>query len=98
LAACETARVAVPVKPPADRMDCRFLAGGRPALPAEYVIDWSKVLTVDQARSEHDAYVRSVRTREGIVAGYVVTIEGKLFLCSSDAEWMTDFFARLPDG
>jgi len=97
LAGCETTRVAVPVKPPADRMDCRVVEGGRPELPAEYVVDWSKVLTVDQARSEHEAYVRSVRAREGIVAGWIVTIEDRLFLCASDAEWQRDFFGRLPD-
>lgn len=96
LAGCETTRVAAPVKPPADRMDCRELSG-RPAIPPEYVIDWSKVTTVAQARGEHESFVRSVRTREGIVAGHVVQVEDRLFLCASDAEWLRDFFGRLPD-
>lgn len=95
--ACETVRTAVPVKPAADRMDCRVLPG-RPALPAEYVINWSAVTTVPQARSEHDAFVRSVRTREGVAVGHIVALEDRLFLCASDAQWLTDFFARLPDG
>lgn len=98
VSACAPTRVMVPVKPDPDRMDCRVLSGGRPALPAEYVIDWSRVQTVPQARAEHDAFVRSIRTREGVVAGYIVTIEERLFLCASDDQWLTDFFARLPDG
>ena len=96
LAGCETFRTAVPVKPPADRMDCVAAApADRPALPPEYVIDWSRVTTVPQARTEHEAYVRSVRTREGVAVGYIVTIEGRLFVCASDDEWLRDFFGRL---
>lgn len=97
LTACETTRVVAPVKPPAERIDCREI-GTRPAIPAEYVIDWAKVTTVAQARSEHEAFVRSVRTREGIVAGHVVEVEGRLFACSTDAAWLRDFFKALPEG
>ncbi len=51
-----------------------------------------------RARSEHDAYVRSIRTREGIVAGYVVDLEGKHFVCFNNAAWQRDFWSKLPDG
>lgn len=85
-----------PVKPPADRMDCVDVTG-RPSLPPEYVIDWTKVTSVPQARAEHEAFVRVIRTREGIVAGHLVDIEGKLFACSTDAAWLRDFYAELPD-
>ena len=96
--ACNTTRVAVPLKPDPARMDCVAVEPGqRPAIPPEYVIDWSKVETVAQARSEHEAFVRTVRTREGVVAGYVVQVEEKLFVCASDAAWLRDFFAALPD-
>ena len=77
-------------------MDCRLLEGGRPAIPAEYRIDWSKVMTVEMARGEHDAYVRSVRSREGVTAGHIVAIEDRLFMCANDAEFLRDFFAQLP--
>lgn len=98
LAGCGTTRVLAPVKPPADRMDCQAVdAKDRPALPREYVIDWSKVFTVPQARTEHETYVRSIRDREGVTVGYIVDLEGRLFLCSSDDEWLRDFFGRLPD-
>ena len=98
LAACNTTRVAVPLKPDADRMDCVAVdRAERPVIPPEHVIDWAKVQTVPQARSEHDAFVRTVRTREGIVAGYVVTIEGRLFMCATDAAWLRDFYGALPD-
>lgn len=96
LGSCETTRVAVAVKPPADRMDCRP-AGDRPAIPAEYVIDWKAVTTVPQARAEHETYVRSVRDREGVTVGYIVQIEDKLWACSSDDEWLRDFYGPLPD-
>lgn len=96
LASCGTTRVMVPLKPPAERMDCRP-ARERPALPAEYVIDWSQVTSVPQARAETEALVRSVRTREGVVAGYIVEVEGKLWACSNDDDWLRDFYGRLPD-
>lgn len=96
LASCGPTAVLAPVKPPADRMDC-VAAGSRPAIPAEYVIDWSAVTTVPQARTQHEAYVRVIRSREGVVVGHLVDVEGKLFACSTDAEWLRDFFGRLPD-
>lgn len=97
LAGCETTRVAVPVKPPAERLDCREISG-RPAIPPEYVIDWARVTSVPQAQTEHNAFVRSVRTREGITVGHIVAIEGRLFACASDAAWLRDFYRHLPDG
>lgn len=93
---CAPTVALAPAKPPADRMDCVDVTG-RPALPAEYVIDWTAVTTVQQARSEHEAFVRVIRTREGVVAGHVVAIENKLFACSTDAAWLRDFYAGLPD-
>ncbi len=51
-----------------------------------------------RARSEHDAYVRSIRTREGIVAGYVVDLEGKHFVCFNNVAWQRDFWSKLPGG
>lgn len=91
----DTTRIAEAIPIPAERMDCVYVAD-RPALPPEYVIDWSKVTTVEQAHSEYDAYVRSVRTREGKVAGYVVTLENRLFLCASDAQWIREYQAKVP--
>lgn len=95
LVSCGPTAVLAPVRPDADRMDC-VAADARPAIPPEYVIDWSKVLTVPQARAEHEAYVRVIRSREGVVVGHLVDVEGRLFACSTDAEWLRDFFGRLP--
>lgn len=97
LLGCETATVAKAIEPPADRMDCRELEGGRPAIPAEYVIDWNTITSVQQARSEHESFVRSVRSREGVTVGHIVAIESRLFACSNDAAWLRDFFAGLPN-
>lgn len=95
LAACVKQPVAVPLKPPAERLVCAP-AGARPSVPAEYVIDWNAVTTVAQARIEHDAFVRVLRSREGIITGYLVAIEGKLFACSTNAAWLRDFYEPLP--
>jgi hypothetical protein len=91
-ASCEPKRVVTSLPIPPERMDCVYVQD-RPTIPAEHVIDWSKVTTVPQARSEHDAYVRSVRNREGIVAGYIVNLEGKLFACSNDDAWLREWNA-----
>jgi hypothetical protein len=95
VSACGEKRALAPIVPPAAKMQCEA-AGARPKIAPEYVIDWSKVQTVAQAHAEHDAYVRSIRTREGAVAGYIVQIEGQLFVCSNNAAWLRDFFGRLP--
>lgn len=90
--------MAVPIRPDKEnpqRLICEA-QGERPTLPAEYVVDWSKVQTVAQARTEHEAYVRSVRTREGVIVGYVVTVEGKLFVCSNNAQWWRTYWSGLP--
>lgn len=95
LAGCGPKRVAVAITPPPERLAC-VAAGERPAIPPEHVIDWTKVRTVDQARAEHLRYVASIRSREGVIVGYVVRIEGRLFTCSSNAAWLRDFYAGLP--
>lgn len=69
----------------------------RPEIPSAYVIDWTKVQTVDQARGEHDAYVRSINARNGVVAAHIVELEGRLFVCSNNAQWWRDYWAELPD-
>lgn len=60
-------------------------------MPAEHVIDWPTVGTVDQARVEHQRYVTSVRNREGIVTAYILRVEGKLFVCANNAQWRRSF-------
>lgn len=95
LAACgEPKRVVESLPTPPERLICEP-AGTRPAVPAEYVIDWTKIRTVAQAKSEHEKFVATLRTREGIVAGYIVKIEGKLFTCWTNAQWRRDYEAGL---
>lgn len=96
---CGEKRALVPLSIPQDRMDCVELAGdeARPTIPPEYVIDWTRVQTVDQARVEHDAFVTRLRERERPVALYVVRLEGRVFACADDAAWLRDFTSRLPD-
>jgi hypothetical protein len=95
LCACgETKRVAEFIPTPPERLVCQQ-TGTRPAIPPEYTIDWTKVSTVAQAHAEHDKYVAVIRSREGVVAGYVLDIEGKLFTCFNNAQWRRDFEADL---
>lgn len=91
-------RIQAPLPIPPDRMDCVVLSGedGRPKIPAEYVIDWTHVTTVQQAHAEHDAFVTRLRERERPVALYVVRLEGRVFACADDAAWLRDYTSRLP--
>jgi hypothetical protein len=93
LSACEPKRIVTNLAPPPERLQC-VAAGARPKIPAEYVIDWSKVATVAQAQAEHQKYVASIRTREGVIAGYILDVEGKLFACSNNATWLRDWYAK----
>lgn len=95
LAGCGKEKVVAAIKPPPERLAC-VAAGDRPAIPPEHVIDWSKVQTVDQARAEHMRYVASVRSREGVIVGHIVRIEGRLFTCSTNAAWLRDWYVGMP--
>lgn len=79
---------------PPERLVCER-TGTRPTIPAEYVIDWAKVTTVAQAHSEFDKYVAVIRNREGVVAAYVLKIEGVNFLCWNNVQWRREFEADL---
>lgn len=93
LASCgEPKRIVTNLAPPSERLQCAP-AGDRPVIAPEYRINWESVSTVAQARSEHERYVASVRTREGVIAGYIVEVEGKLFACSNNAKWLRDWYA-----
>lgn len=94
LSACKTAHVADFLATPADRLVCQA-AGARPKIPPEYKIDWSSIKTVAQAKAEHDRYVAVIHTREGVVAAYVLQIEGQLYVCSSNMHWRKDYEAEL---
>lgn len=93
---CEK-RVATAIPIPADRIDCEVLGTeARPTIPREYVIDWSGVTTVGQARVQHDAFVTRLRERETPITLYIVRLEGQLFACADDAAWVRDYQSRLP--
>lgn len=96
VSACGEKRVQVPIPIPAERIDCVSIRDQRPTIPAEYVIDWTRVTTVAQARAEHEAFVTRLREREGPVALYVVELEGELWACADDDEWLRDYVRRLP--
>ncbi len=93
LSSCAEKRVVTNLAPPAERLQCAA-AGARPAIPPEFVIDWAHVTSVAQAKIEHEGYVRSVRSREGVIAGYILDIEGKLFACSNNAQWLRSWYKQ----
>lgn len=75
----------------------------RPAIPAEYTIDWSTVLvpgnaeaTLERAKAEQAKYVASIRDREGVIVGYIQQVEGVNFVCWNNMQTQRDFYARLP--
>lgn len=86
LSSCGTDKVVEHLPTPPERLICEA-AGERPAIPAEHVIDWNAVVTIDQARAEHAKYVASIRNREGVITGYIMRLEGKLFTCYTNMEW-----------
>lgn len=95
LAACGTDRVVQHLPTPPERLICEA-AGDRPTIPVERVIDWPRVGTVAQAQAEHARYVATIRSREGAVTGYIMRLEGKLFTCSTNAEWRRSYEKALP--
>lgn len=97
MTACTEKRTVKSIPIPAERMDC-VKASKRPTLPPEYQIDWSRVAAapdvaaaVQLAKDEVAKFVGTIRTREGRVAGYILDVEGELFACSNDAEWLRDW-------
>lgn len=90
LSSCGQDKVVEHLPTPPERLVCEA-AGDRPAVPAEYVIDWSTVSTVEQAQNEHAKYVASIRSREGIITGYIMRIEGRLFTCYTNMEWRRQY-------
>lgn len=95
LTACgETKRVAEFIPTPPERLVCEQ-AGTRPTIPPETVIDWTHVTTVAQAKIKHEGYVKSVRTREGVVAGYILKLEGIAFVCFNNMQFRREFEADL---
>lgn len=94
VAGCETKRVVEHLPTPPSRLVCEP-AGTRPAVPPEYAIDWSQVRSIAQAKAEHEKFIAVLRTREGIVAGYILNLEGKLAICRINMQWRRDYEAGI---
>lgn len=98
LAACKEERpVFTPLPIPAERIDCSVLIK-RPELTPEYKFDWATVekaptkeFAIQLAKLEVKKFIHILREREGTTANYILNIEGILFGCSSDAEWLRDY-------
>lgn len=106
LSACPGQRVVTHARPdlanPA-RMACEGVPENRPDLPAQSEIDWQAVLvpgdaekTLSGAQAAHTAYVARMIERNGIVASYLVKVEGRLFVCSSNMQWWRDYWRSMP--
>lgn len=93
-AMCGEMRVVEHLPTPPERLVCER-AGTRPTIPPAYTIDWSQVRTVAQAKAEHEKYVATILTREGIVAGYVLKVEGNLWRCWNNVEWRRQYEAGI---
>lgn len=105
VSACTTTRRAVEPLRPDQTSPERFVcepAGTRPPIPPEDVVDLDRAARAPSrdgamaiVREEVAAYVTSVRAREGIVANYIVRIEGRLFVCGNNMQWQRDFYGGL---
>ena len=94
LSACgDTRREIRPLPTPPERLVCER-AGPRPALPPQYRIN-RNVRTVPEALAEHDRYVAAEVIRNGIVAGYILQIEGINFTCFNNMAWRREFEAGI---
>lgn len=103
LAACGNERPEIHFKPiaiPAERMDCAVLIK-RPPVGEEYKIDWASVeaapdkdFAIRLAKLEVQKLRYSLHQRDGVVANYILNIEGILFGCSNDAEWLREYSAK----
>lgn len=97
----EPKRVVTAIAPPPERLQCAA-APARPNVPPEYKVDWTRALAaanvrdaVGLAMQEHMRFVQTLRTREGLVTGYIVAIEGQLFVCSNNAAWLRDWYKTI---
>lgn len=92
LASCgEPKRIVTNLPPPSAWLVCEE-AGPRPAIGAEHRIDWPKVVTVPQARAEHEQFVKVLRNRESTITTYLMSIEGKLFACGNNMQRLRQFY------
>lgn len=95
VSACGEPKVIAEALPtPPERLVCER-AGTRPVVPSEPAIDWSRIATVADAKAAHFNFVAVLRTREGIVAGYVLKLEGVNFVCWNNMEWRRQYEASL---
>jgi hypothetical protein len=92
--ACKQKYTAEFIPTPPERLVCEP-AGTRPTIPPEYQIDWAKVKTVSQAKVEVGNLIKREYERETVVGKYVLTVEGKLFVCFNNMQWRKDFEADL---
>lgn len=98
LAACVKEKpVMYPIPIPGERIDCAVLIK-RPDLTPEYKLDWATVekaptkeFAIQLAKLEVQKFMRVLRERELETVNYIVNIEGILFGCSSDAEWLREY-------
>ena len=83
-----------------DWFACDRMSGdNRPDLPAPYVIDWSSVLvpgdaemTLERAKAEQEAFAARVYDRNGVVAGYILNLEGANFTCWNSLQTQRDYY------
>lgn len=105
--ACSTTRESAPLRPDldhAERMVCAPAPENRPVLPPKLEMDWQAILvpgdaisTLRAAQESFSAYVKREVERNAVVSTYLVTIEGQLFVCSSNMQWWRDYWAQMPD-
>lgn len=95
VSACGTPKYTAEFIPtPPERLVCE-LASTRPTIKPTKPIDWARITTVAEAKLAHEDYAHQVLVREGVAAGYILSLEGELFRCYNNMHWRQDFEAGL---
>ena len=100
-ASCGEKRTVQHLPTPPERLVCEAVPA-RPSISPEYQIDWRSVesaatvkVAVDRAKAEVAKLMGSIRNREGVIVGHILSLEGKLFTCFTNAQWRRDYEASL---
>lgn len=69
----------------------------RPTLPPGYTIVWADVENVAEAQLEVSILIESIMARNGVVADYILDLEGIHFTCWNNMQWQNDYYDTLDD-
>lgn len=97
LTGCSTNYTVKPLPTPPERMACEA-AGPRPKIAPEPQINWAKIVSIAEAEAAHGRVLTAIHAREGVVAKYLLDVEGRLFVCATNMQWRRTYEAGVSNG